>query len=132
MAEKRGIVMPFRVTAGDADVATSTGDRLRETRISTTLGTRASSAGEIGELAWDPDRGSRLDALRNATAGEAVADFAALYVEEALAYALPNESLREVGVVLTDRTIQIETKTSVGIETNRAARLLSVTTRVQR
>lgn len=122
--------MPFQITPGDADIATGTGDRKRETHIETILGMRASSAGDVGELAWDPDRGSALDSLRNAAASDAVADFAALYVESALAYALPDESLRAIDVIVDDRAIEITSQTSLAGD--RIQRLLSVTAKIQR
>ncbi len=132
MADKRGILLPFRITAGDADVATATGNRLRETRISTILGMRASGGNEIGELSWDPDRGSKLEALRNAAASPAAADFAALYVEEALLAALPSESLRAVDVEITDRTIDLKTQTVLSTDPSARPRPLLVTTKLSR
>lgn len=130
--DKRGITLPFRVTPGDADIATATGDALREIHVETVLSARASSDGEIGEIAWDPDRGSALDALRNAAASPAVADFAALYAERALAYALPNEVLRASDVVLDDRTIELTVKTTRLTETEQGERPISVTTQLSR
>ena len=130
MADLRGIALPFRITPGDADIATVSGDRKREMHIETILGTRASSAGEIGELAWDPDRGSALDSLRNAAASEAVGDFAALYVENALAYALPDESLRSIDGTVSKTTIEFTIETSLA--TDRTGKLLPVTTLLKR
>ncbi len=132
MTDLRGIGLPFRITASDADVATVVGDKLRETHVETILGTRASSAGEIGELAWDPDRGSALDALLNAANGEAVADFAALYAERAFEYALPDESVRAADVVVDNRTIELTIQFGMSSEQDRSARLLSVSTRMKR
>ncbi len=132
MADTKGFAFPFRVTPGDADIALVTGDALRETRVETVLSTRGSSAGEPGELAWDPERGSALEALRNASASEAVADFAALYAERALAYALPDERLRASDVTITDRTIELTVQVARADQPSRTARTVSVTTTFSR
>lgn len=132
MADTRGFALPFRITPGDADIALVSGDALRETRIETILATEASSAGDVGELAWDPERGSALESLRNAAATSAAADFAALYAEQALAYALPDERLRAVDVTITERTIDIAVKVQRADLPDRNARAISISTRFSR
>lgn len=104
-----GIGRPFRM--GPSDLSAVSGDELRRTRVEQVLATRASSAGEIGELAWDPTRGARLDALRNAAASPAIADLASFYTQDALAQALPDEQLRSMVVLLDAETIELRAET---------------------
>lgn len=104
-----GLARPFRM--GPGDLATVSGDDLRRTRVEQVLSTRASSAGEVGELAWDPTRGARLDALRNASASPALADLASFYTQDALAQALPDEQLRTMEVLLDEQTIELRAET---------------------
>lgn len=125
--------MPFRITPGDADIATASGEPLRKTRIATILGTRATSAGEVGELEWDPSRGSKLDALRNAANSDAVAEYAAIYVQQALLQALPDEVLTAIDVVVDERTIELRTETALAPDGGASARrTLPVTTTIRR
>lgn len=132
VVDKRGILLPFRITPGHADIALGRGDDLRSTRIGTILGMRATSAGSIGELSWDPDRGSKLDALRNAAASAAIADFAALYLDEAFAQALPEEALREVAVEIDKTAISITASSALVTDRSRAPTLLTTTTVLRR
>jgi phage gp46-like protein len=132
MADTKGFALPFRVTPGDADIALVGGDALRETHIETVLSARASSADDIGELAWDPERGSALEALRNASASDAVADFAALYAERAMAYALPDERLRAADVTISDRVIELVVRVAKADQPDRNARTVSVATKYSR
>lgn len=104
-----GIARPFRMGAGD--LATVSGDDLRRARVEQTFSTRASSAGDVGELAWDPSRGSRLDALRHAAASPAIADLASFYLQDALAQSLPDEQLRALTVLLDQETIELRAET---------------------
>ncbi len=130
--DKRGILIPFRITPGAADVVVGSGDDLRETRIGVIFGTRATSANSVGELSWDHDRGSKLDALRNAALSPAVADFAALYLEEALAAALPDESLVGVDVVIDETSMSITAETALVSDRDRARHTLSTSTSFRR
>lgn len=130
--DKRSVVLPFRITPGAVDIVTGTGDELRATRIEVAFGMRATSAGAIGEVSWDHDRGCRLDALRNAATSSAVADFAALYLEEALATAAPSERLREVHIEIDNTTISIAAKTALAAEPARTSRTLRTTATIKR
>jgi phage gp46-like protein len=132
MANKRGIAMPFAITPGAADIATAAGEELRRVHVETILGMRASSAGNVGEWAPDPDRGSKLDALRNAATSVAVEDFAVVYVEEALLQALPDERLREVAVTVDDRTIALDVTTQLAADASRNPRGLVVSKSIKR
>ncbi len=130
--QKRGISLPFRVTPGDADVATSSGPELRKTHLEVILGTRASAGQGVGELDWDPGRGSRFELLRNAAASEAVEDFAVVYADEALQQSLPDEVLLSVAVVVDDRNVEITAETRLRADASVAPRKVTSSTTVRR
>jgi len=60
----RGIVCPFQ-RDGKGDFANTAGMRLLKSDIGELVGVIGSSPTEPGELPWDPDRGSRIRALRH-------------------------------------------------------------------
>lgn len=125
-----GIARPFRM--GPADLSTVAGDDLRRTRVEQVFATRASSAGETGELAWDPTRGSRIDALRNAAASPAIADLAAFYCQDALAQALPDEQLRTITVLLDAETIELRAETQAAADATPHPKRVPAVVRVAR
>jgi len=132
MEQIRGIRLPFRIAPHDADVATLSGNDLRQVRLGTALSTRASTPGEVGELAWDPERGSRLDQLRNAAASASIADLAAVYTERAILDALPDEELRGIDVRVDDRTLTIHVEAKRISDTTQAPRTVTTTTEITR
>lgn len=127
----RGIALPFTLAASVGDILSAIGDDLRRERSGTILGTRASGGPDTGELAWDPERGTRLDLLRHSAASEAVGDIAVVYVGEAFAQ-IPGERLREVSVVVDVETISIEVGSLPAADTSTVARTVTATTTIKR
>lgn len=123
--------MPFRITPGAGDIEGAVGDELRRERTGLILGTRASGGPDTGELAWDPERGAKLDLLRNSAASDAVGDVAAVYIGEAFRQ-IPGERLREVNVIVDAETIAIEVVTVPSSDTSPAARAVTASTTITR
>lgn len=108
--DKNTIKRPFRFGSNGIEVAT--GVAARESRIQGILQIEATTPGfGVGELAWDPRRGSRLEALRNASVTEAFEDIVIRGVEDTFDYGLPEEKLDAVGGEATDEVVTINVET---------------------
>jgi hypothetical protein len=104
--DKNTIERPFRFNANGIAVATGVG--ARESRIQGILQIEATTPGfGVGELPWDTRRGSRLEALRNASVTEAFEDIVIRGVEDTFAYGVPEEKLDAVGGEIVDETVVI-------------------------
>lgn len=104
--DKNTIERPFRF--GPRGIAVAIGVAARESRIQGILQIEATTPGfGVGELAWDTRRGSRLEALRNASVTEAFEDIVIRGVEDTFNYGLPEEKLDAVGGEIVDDTIMI-------------------------
>ena len=127
----RGISLPFQITPGASDIVDATGVDLRRERGNLVLGTRASGGPDVGEIAWDPSRGSRLDLLRHTAASDAAGDVAAVYIDEAFRQ-IPGERLREVTVTVDAETILIEAQSLPSADVSPTAKTVTVSTTIRR
>lgn len=94
--DKNTIERPFRF--GAKGIAVASGVAARESRIQGILQIESTTPGfGVGELAWDTRRGSRLEALRNASVTDAFEDIVIRGVEDTFDYGLPEEKLDAVG-----------------------------------
>ncbi len=110
MADKKGIQRPFQI--GPRGIVLVSGEDLRASQVSGVLGIRATTPGlGMGELSWDTSRGSRLDALRNASTNDAFEDVVVRAVEDALAYAMPTERLDAIGGTIFEDTVEVNLET---------------------
>jgi hypothetical protein len=108
--DKKTIERPFRF--GATGIAIATGVGARESRIQGILQIESTTPGfGMGELAWDTRRGSRLEALRNASITEAFEDIVIRSVEDTFDYGLPEEKLDAVGGDVTDDSVIINVET---------------------
>lgn len=99
--DKSTISRPFRF--GSRGIVVVSGVAARESRIQGILQIESTTPGfGVGELAWDTRRGSRLEALRNASVTEAFDDIVIRGVEDSFDYGLPEEKLDAVGGDLSD------------------------------
>jgi hypothetical protein len=108
--DKNTIERPFRF--GTKGIAVATGVGARESRIQGILQIESTTPGfGVGELSWDTRRGSRLEALRNASVTEAFEDIVIRSVEDTFDYGLPEEKLDAVGGDFTDDAVVINVET---------------------
>jgi hypothetical protein len=128
---ERGIALPFAITPAASDIIGATADDLRRERTGTILSTRASGGQDVGELAWDPERGSRIDLLRLAAASDAVGDVAVVYVSEAFRQ-IPGERLAEVSVTVDAETITVDVRSLPSADPSPAARSVGASTTITR
>lgn len=99
--DKNTIARPFRF--GTKGIVVATGVAARESRIQGILQIEATTPGfGVGELAWDTRRGSRLEALRNASVTDAFEDVVIRGVEDSFDYGLPEERLDAIGGDFSD------------------------------
>jgi phage gp46-like protein len=90
-----GLLTPFRRSGGGQFLAGGGTLRLRSA-LQQTLGIRASTETEIGELAWRPEFGSKLHRLKHANHDLMTQEEAKLYVEEALGRWMPLIVVKDV------------------------------------
>jgi hypothetical protein len=101
---KSTIERPFRF--GSTGIAIASGVAARESRVQGILSIQSTTPGFcVGELPWDTRRGSRLEALRNASVTEAFEDILIRGVEDTFDYGLPEEKLDAVGGEYVDDKI---------------------------
>ena len=103
---KSTIARPFGF--GSTGIRIATGVEARASKVQGILSIQSTTPGYgFGELAWDPRRGSRLDAVRNASMTGAFEDIVIRSVEDTFSYGLPEEKLDAVGGELLDDMIVV-------------------------
>lgn len=122
--DKKTIERPFRF--GPRGIAVAVGVAARESKLIGILGIQATTPGYgMGELSWDTARGSRLDAMRNASASNAFEDIVIRGVEDALFYGLPEERIDAVGGEVTDDTFTVNIETVSAQERGNTPRIVA-------
>ena len=124
--DKSTIERPFRfATKG---IALVTGVDARASKIQGILSIQATTPGYgFGELAWDARRGSRLDALRNASVTPAFEDIVIRGIEDAFEYGLPEERLDAIGGEFSEDVIQINVESVPANERGNSQRAVAKT-----
>lgn len=78
-----GLIRPFQRDE-KSDFANASGARLVQSAVGQILGTRATSAVNVGELPWRPEFGSLLHVLRHSNNNDELKQIAAGFVVDAL------------------------------------------------